>query len=123
MNEENNLVKRYERMIVPKVLFGLIIIIVIILLVSLYKDFNIGNKLLESQMSKASIDYYKKYMSVNDSENEYLVTLDMLRNANENGEKYNLSRLKKCKKQTTYSKIYIAHKSRKVKKIKIELNC
>ena len=102
---------------------GVAAIIVLLLIMLLPKLANISTNTLEKQMKKSSKEYFEKYMSINDNTSEYLITLDMLENANKQGEKYNLKGLEKCKKQATISKIIVDSKTREIKKIEVELNC
>ena len=103
------------------IIIGILIILFVIFLLIRGNNFNKNS--LEKQMKLSSKDYYEKYMSINDYTNEYIVTLDMLENANKQGEKYNLKKLEKCKKQTTISKIIVDSRTRNIKKIEVELNC
>ncbi len=107
--------------------FTLIIIIILIMLVTIlgYLFFvqNKVDKKLENKIETASIDYFEKYMSTNDSASTYVVTLDMLINANNNGENYNLTGLEKCNKQSTLSRITINYNNGQPKKVEVELNC
>lgn len=82
-----------------------------------------NKKTLENKMKQSSKEFFEKYMSVNENSYEYIVTIDMLENANKQGEKYDLKGLEKCKKQITLSRISIDIKTGKVKKIEVELNC
>lgn len=99
--------------------------VVILLLIGVLLFVNRGSspENLEKQMKEASEKYFEKYMSINDNVNEYIVTLNMLQNANKQGEKYELKHLNKCKKQTTLTKIFVDSKEKKIKKIEVELNC
>lgn len=105
------------------ILIGIIIAIILLLLLFLLKNNRINERTLKEQMKEYSKQYFEKYMSINDNTNEYIVTLNMLENANKQGEKYNLKGLKKCKRQTTTSKIIVDSKTRETKKIEVELNC
>lgn len=98
-------------------------IIVLIIIFLLPKGTTISKTNMEKQMKEYSKQYFDKYMSINDNTNEYVVTLDMLENANKQGEKYDLKGLEKCKKQTTTSRIIVDSKTREIKKIEVELNC
>lgn len=118
--KSSNKNKKYN---ILKTIFYLIIIFIIIILLALFIKNNKDTKKIESQMRKASEDYYEKYISINDNTNTYIVTLEMLETANKQGENYNLKGLEKCKKQTTQSKITVNFKNGKAKKIEVELNC
>lgn len=105
---------------------GIIIgIIIVILLLAGYFLFikNGSDKTLENKLKKASTDYFEKYMSTNDTTSTYVVTLDMLKNANSQGENYDLKGLEKCKAQSTRSRITINYNDGKPKKVEVELNC
>lgn len=78
---------------------------------------------LEKKMEVASKDYYEKYISTNDSTSAYIVTLNMLINANNNGENYDLKGLEKCKPQSTLAIITVNYKNGDPKKVEVELNC
>lgn len=103
------------------------IIILILIISSLVYYFlirnNVQNKFLKNKIKVASTDYFEKYMSTNDSASTYVVTLDMLRNANNQGEKYDLNGLEKCSKQSTQARITIDYNNGKPKKVEVELNC
>lgn len=107
----------------------LTIIIVIFVFVGLglaYYYINRTNtkyKFLEKKMKVASSDYFKKYTSTNDSSSAYIVTLNMLKKANENGEKYDLKGLENCKANSTLSIITINYKDGTPKKVEVKLNC
>ena len=105
---------------------GIIIgIIIVILLLAGYFLFikNGSDKTLENKLKKASTDYFEKYMSTNDTTSTYVVTLDMLKSANSQGEDYDLKGLEKCKAQSTRSRITINYNDGKPKKVEVELNC
>ncbi len=108
----------------PKTLI-IITIIIILILAAVYFliTSNNSNKHLEEKLEKASIDYFEKYMSTNDSASSYVVTLEMLREANNQGETYDLKGLEKCKNQSTLSRITINYNNGKPKKVEVELNC
>ena len=103
----------------------IIVIVLLILLILGYFLFlkNNSDKTLEKKLKKASADYFEKYMSTNDTTSTYLVTLDMLKNANNQGENYDLKGLEKCKNKSTLSKITVNYNNGKPKKIEVELNC
>ena len=109
----------------PKGKIVLTLILVIILLAAAYLIIlkNNSSKNLENKLEKSSIDYFEKYMSTNDSTSTYIVTLDMLKNANKQGENYDLNGLEKCKTQSTLSRITINYNDGKPKKVEVELNC
>lgn len=121
INEKEELYGEKKANNIKYIIIGILIILFVIFLLIRGNNFNKNS--LEKQMKLSSKDYYEKYMSINDYTNEYIVTLDMLENANKQGEKYNLKKLEKCKKQTTISKIIVDSKTRDIKKIEVELNC
>ena len=102
----------------------LIILIVIGLVVGyfLYTK-NDSNKKLEDKIEVASVDYFEKYMSTNDSASTYVVTLDMLQDANNKAESYGLSGLENCQTDSTLARITINYKTGKPKNIEVELKC
>lgn len=115
--EKNNNTIKYILMV------PLAVIIVLLILFLFPKSTTISKTNIENMVKESSKNYFEKYMSINDNTNEYTVTLDMLENANKQGEKYNLKGLEKCKKQTTLSKIIVDSKTRETKKIEVKLNC
>ena len=115
--EKNNNSIKYILMV------PLAVIIVLLILFLFSKSTTISKTNIENIVKESSKNYFEKYMSINDNTNEYTVTLDMLENANKQGEKYNLKGLEKCKKQTTLSKIIVDSKTRETKKIEVKLNC
>ena len=115
--EKNNNTIKY-------ILMGPLAVIIVLLILFLFpKSTTISKTNIENMVKESSKNYFEKYMSINDNTNEYTVTLDMLENANKQGEKYNLKGLEKCKKQTTLSKIIVDSKTRETKKIEVKLNC
>ena len=115
--EKNNNTIKY-------ILMGPLAVIIVLLILFLFpKSTTISKTNIENIVKESSKNYFEKYMSINDNTNEYTVTLDMLENANKQGEKYNLKGLEKCKKQTTLSKIIVDSKTRETKKIEVKLNC
>ena len=125
LNEEKNLYdnKNGKKNNIKYIIIGLIAAIIVSFIIFLLTKGTTITKKLKTQMKEPSKQYYEKYMSINDNKNEYIVTLDMLENANKQGENYNLKGLEKCKKQTTLSKIIVDSKTRETKKIEVELNC
>ncbi len=109
-----------------KVLF-IIISIVILIAIAIVGYFfitsNQNNKNLEKKMITASTSYFEDYMSTNSSSSVYIVTLDMLNKANEEGDEYDLKGLEKCSKQTTLTRITIDFNTGKAAKTEVELNC
>lgn len=104
-----------------------IIIITIFFLASLSYYFiiknNSQNNFLKEKMKAASMDYFEKYISTNDSSSAYIVTLNMLKRANNQGENYDLNGFEKCKLQSTLALISINYKDGKPKEVEVELNC
>lgn len=128
--KENNLNEKEEYLFDKEkknnnkyIMFGALAAIILIILLFILSTGTINKKSLENKMKKSSKEYFEKYMSVNENSYEYIVTLEMLENANKQGEKYDLKGLEKCKKQTTISKLSIDFKTGKTKKIEVELNC
>ncbi len=81
------------------------------------------NNELENKIDTASRDYFEKYISANDSANTYMVTLEDLEKANQNGENYDLKGLEKCDKTKTFSNVTIDYQTGKAKKTQVELKC
>ena len=122
-NEEELYGEKNNNTIKYILLVPLAVIIVLLILFLFPKSTTISKTNIENMVKESSKNYFEKYMSINDNTNEYTVTLDMLENANKQGEKYNLKGLEKCKKQTTLSKIIVDSKTRETKKIEVKLNC
>ena len=106
--KENNLNEKEEYLFDKEkknnnkyIMFGALAAIILIILLFILSTGTINKKSLENKMKKSSKEYFEKYMSVNENSYEYIVTLEMLENANKQGEKYDLKGLEKCKKQTT----------------------
>ncbi|MBR3198543.1 MAG: hypothetical protein IKG27_00855 [Bacilli bacterium] len=105
-----------------------VIIIAVILIVALIGGFfffakSKTDKTLEKKLDTASREYFTKYMSANDSTSIYVVTLDMLKSANNQGEKYDLKGLEKCQGQKTLARVTIDYNNGEPKKVEVELNC
>ena len=81
------------------------------------------NNELENKMETASRDYFEKYVSANDSENVYKITLQDLEDANKEGEEYDLKGLEKCDKTKTFANITIDYQDGTAKKAQVELKC
>lgn len=77
----------------------------------------------EKAMKEPAEDYFNKYISANDSTTTYDITLQMLEDANKNGENYNLKSLEKCNKTKTIARVTINFQNGKPKKTEIILNC
>ena len=82
-----------------------------------------NNEELENKMETASRDYFEKYVSANDSENVYKITLQDLEDANKEGEEYDLKGLEKCDKTKTFANITIDYQDGTAKKTQVELKC
>lgn len=126
LDENNDLYENHNNKKISKryILIGVSAAILLLMIIfALPKTKIIKKNNIENQLKEYSTQYFNKYMSINDNTNEYIVTLDMLENANKQGEKYNLKGLEECKKQTTLSKIIVDSKTREIKKIEIEENC
>ncbi len=105
---------------------AVLIILFLIIIITLGYYFTMKNKadsVLKNKIKTASIDYFEKYQSTNDSTSTYVITLDMLRNANNQGENYDLSGLEKCSKHSTLSRITIDYNNGQPKKVEVELKC
>ena len=109
-----------------KKIIGIIVVIVIIVVVALGVFFvynqKEANKSLENEITPLAEDYFDKYMSTNESSNMYTVTLADLKEANENGESYDLSKLDGCKDDTSVT-LTINYGTGKITKTEVELNC
>ena len=81
------------------------------------------NNELENKMETASRDYFEKYVSANDSENVYKITLQDLEDANKEGEEYDLKGLEKCDKTKTFANVTINYQDGTAKKAQVELKC
>ena len=122
--EENQISQKEEKTKSKNgIIVGIIMIIVVLLAGYFLFIKNGSDKTLENKLKKASTDYFEKYMSTNDTTSTYVVTLDMLKSANSQGEDYDLKGLEKCKAQSTRSRITINYNDGKPKKVEVELNC
>ena len=119
---EENQTSQKEEKSKNEIIIGIIIVILLLAGYFLFIK-NGSDKTLENKLKKASTDYFEKYMSTNDTTSTYVVTLDMLKNANSQGENYDLKGLEKCKAQSTRSRITINYNDGKPKKVEVELNC
>ena len=80
-------------------------------------------KSLEEAIDAPARDYFDKYVSANASASAYKVTLEMLREANKNGENYNLKSLEGCDAEKTEVIVTVDYATGKVAKTEIKLNC
>lgn len=78
---------------------------------------------LEKQMKQASEDYFKKYIRTIETTSAYDVTLKDLKQANKNGENYELKHLEKCNAIKTKTTITIDMLDGKISNIKVKLDC
>lgn len=107
---------------------GLIIFIVILVLgaigalVYYIHDYQ-NTKKIETAMKKPALDYFDKYVSVNSGANAYKVTLGMLREANQDGEAYNLKALEGCDNEKTYATITVDYNDGSVKSVEFQKKC
>ena len=108
----------------------IIIIIILILIVAgvgiglyYFKDTENKTNELEQKIDTASRDYFEKYISANDSANSYMITLEDLEKANQNGEEYDLKGLEKCDKTKTFANVTIDYTTGKAKETQVELKC
>ena len=109
-----------------KIIAIIVIIIIVIAVIAGYLYFNEkeqANQELENKIDTAARDYFDKYVSTNDSRSVYEVTLEMLEEANQNGEEYDLKGLEKCDKTRTFSNVTINYKNGKAKDAQVELKC
>lgn len=109
-----------------KIIAIIVIIIIVIAVIAGYLYFNEkeqANQELENKIDTAARDYFDKYVSTNDSRSVYEVTLEMLEEANQNGEEYDLSGLDNCQKQETLVKITVNYSNGQPKKTEVELSC
>lgn len=107
-----------------KGVIGLIIVILIVLGVLAFLIIDNNNqKNMKKALKAPMLDYFDKYVSVNSTATSYKVTLKMLKEANKNGEKYNLKSLSKCDEDKTYATITIDFSTGKVMHTEYKLNC
>ena len=88
-----------------------------------FQNIDNQNTELENKMSTASKAYFEEYVSANDSNNIYKVTLQDLEKANQQGENYDLKGLEQCDKEETFANITINYKNGKAKETQVELKC
>ena len=105
------------------IIVAVIIVIVAIIGFVVYGKTEQNLQAEEKRMRVAAKDYFNKYMSSNESTQVYEVTLDMLEEANKNGEDYNLQGLENCDKTKTVAKITINYQNGKPKKAEVTLEC
>lgn len=107
---------------------GIIILIVVLVIIGIgvaflfISDKQETNK-VEKAMKQPAINYFNNYMSVNSGSSAYKITLGMLKEANSNGENYDLKALDGCSDEKTYALITIDPTNGKVKSTKITKNC
>ena len=78
---------------------------------------------LTKAMKVAAEDYFMTYVSANTGASAYDVTLADLKEANENGEEYDLKPLKSCNDKKTIATVSIDFSNGKAKKIDVKLDC
>ncbi|CCY46111.1 unknown [Firmicutes bacterium CAG:822] len=109
-----------------KVVLIIVLIIIVVVAIGTYlflQNNESKNTELENKMETASRDYFEKYVSANDSENVYKITLQDLEDANKAGEEYDLKGLEKCDKTNTFANVTINYKDGTAKKAQVELKC
>ena len=109
-----------------KVVLIIVLIIIVVVAIGTYlflQNNESKNTELENKMETASRDYFEKYVSANDSENVYKITLQDLEDANKEGEEYDLKGLEKCDKTKTFANITIDYQDGTAKKAQVELKC
>ena len=101
---------------------GKIIVLIVILAIGGYFIYNqLNNKNnYESIIKKYSEDYFTKYISINESQSTYKITLNDLENSSEN---YDLKSLNKCDKEKTYANVTVDFKTGNPKKVEVQLKC
>ena len=103
---------------------GLIIVIVLVLAsLAVITIDNNNQKVMRGALKVPALDYFDKYVSVNSTSTSYKVTLKMLKEANQSGEKYKLKPLSKCDEEKTYATITIDFSTGKVTHTDLKLNC
>ncbi len=65
--------------------------------------------------------YYEDYMIGVENQQQVEITIEMLKNANENGARYDLSKLKKCKDSTTV--VVDLNEKKEIVKYNYDLKC
>lgn len=106
-----------------KLVFLVIIIVLCAIGVYFVINQNNSNSHLKKLMEDASKDYFKNYISTNDSASTYEITLDMLNEVNKDGKTYNLKGLENCNKKKTVTRITINYNTGNPKKVETELSC
>ena len=80
-------------------------------------------KNLEETIKAPAEDYFDKYMSANTGASAYKVTLEMLKEANKNGENYDLKALNNCDNKKTVATINIDSATGEITETTIKLEC
>lgn len=107
-----------------KVIIILVILVILVgALVAGYFWYQSHNKSLEGTMTETAEDYFDKYMSVNTGASAYKVTLKMLKDANKNGENYELDNLADCDENKTVATVNIDYATGEVTETTVKLEC
>ena len=107
-----------------KIIVILVILVILVgALVGGYLWYQNHNESLEETMAVTLEDYFDKYMSVNTGASAYKVTLKMLKEANKNGENYELDNLADCDEDKTVATVNIDYATGEVTETTIKLEC
>ncbi len=123
----NNQINKQENDQTNNSKFFLVFIVVILLIAGgifgYIKWDEANNNKLEKAISDPAKDYFDKYMSANASASAYKVTLEMLKEANQAGENYDLKAFDKCDPKTTTVTITINYATGEISDTTVKLNC
>lgn len=107
-----------------KIIVILVIIVCLVgVAVALYFWYQNHTKSLEEAIVVPAEDYFDKYMSVNTGASAYKVSLKMLKEANANGETYELEALDKCDEDKTVATVNIDYATGEVTETTVKLEC
>ncbi len=107
-----------------KIVIIAIICVVVLALAGGYIFMNKQNDTnLEKDLKGPVSDYFDKYMSVYSGTSAYKVTLQMLKDANDEGETYNLKPFAKCNYDKTYATVQVDFATGGIKNIEYKFDC
>lgn len=119
-NDQNDAPKKGK---LSMLIILIVIILIAVLAFGIYMWNKSNNEKLKESLKEPALDYFDKYMSVGTGTSAYAITLDDLKNANKNGENYNLKGFEKCDGQKTQAIISINYSNGEVDKVEIKLSC
>jgi len=118
---ENQGKKKYN--LLKNIIVIIVLVLIVVICFGIYSWMKGNEEKLENAIKDPALDYFDKYMSVSTGAAAYKVNLEMLKQANENGENYYLDALKKCDDKKTEVIINIDYSNGKVTGTEIKLSC